>query len=308
MAFLNCKCCGGKIKTDEKQPVYICSACGKRYILRKIESKHRNNASDGISYACKNISFVKPDENNRLQTKLRSVTKRVKDSGSKTKKWTVKQSAMMFSIMAAVFILSAVSAVVIKTIIQSNRYRNEVKMLSDVSVGEYIKFGNYKGNNEWKVLEKKDGKILVLSKYAIENIKYHDGHAVVTWETCSLRNWLNEKYIKSSFSTKEQELIIPTQIVNCDNQIYSTDGGNDTTDKLFILSVDEANRYFESDDERQATLSDGTPAWWWLRTPGGYRYYATLVYSDGLVFDFGFFVYEGCAAVRPAMWLDVSNL
>ncbi|MBP3696995.1 MAG: hypothetical protein J6J45_05560, partial [Clostridia bacterium] len=71
---------------------------------------------------------------------------------------------------------------------------------SDTQVGDYITFGSYEQDNdlsngkepiEWLVLDKQDGKVLVISKYALDAKPYNDEYVDVTWETCTLRSWLN---------------------------------------------------------------------------------------------------------------------
>ena len=99
-----------------------------------------------------------------------------------------------------------------------------------------------------------------------------------------------------------------TNIVNSDNADFETDGGNNTTDKVFLLSIDEVIKYFTSASERKATLSDGTSIWCWLRSPGCISRHAADVDSDGSVFENGYAVSSESGAVRPALWIDISNL
>ena len=171
-------------------------------------------------------------------------------------------------------------------------------------VGDTIKFGDYNGNTEWIVLAKEEGKILVISKYAIEKRPYNIDWVAITWETCTLRRWLNGTYLTSAFSSEEQARIVEASIVNSDNG--GTDGGNNTTDKVFLLSIDEANKYFASNSEREASLLGGESAKWWLRSPSADGSYgAALVEKDGSVKEYGNSV-DGNAyeTVRPALWIS----
>lgn len=129
----------------------------------------------------------------------------------------------------------------------------------------------------------------------------------MTWENCTLRNWLNGAYLSSAFSSDEQARIVETSISNPDNSKYGTDGGNNTNDKVFLLSMDEVNKYFTSNSARKATLSDGTSVFWWLRSINS-RYIAAEVYDDGSVNGGDFDVDCKHGAVRPALWIDISNL
>ena len=74
-----------------------------------------------------------------------------------------------------------------------------------------------------------------ISKLYNENDKY------VTWEKSSLRAWLNKKFINTAFSDEEKEKINITEIVNQDNPVYGIEGGNNTFDKIFLLSLSEVS-------------------------------------------------------------------
>ena len=80
---------------------------------------------------------------------------------------------------------------------------------------------------------------------------YNTERADVTWETCTLRKWLNNDFYNAAFSVADQDRIITANLSNPDNAIWGTEGGNDTNDKVFCLNVDEIRKYysFESWDE-----------------------------------------------------------
>ncbi len=199
--------------------------------------------------------------------------------------------------------------------------------LNTAEVGDYVFFGAYEQDNntangkediEWLVLDKKDGKVLVISKYALDCQQYNTSYTNVTWETCSLRKWLNGTFINEAFSEAEKA-IIPTVTVSADkNPEYSTNPGNATQDKVFLLSITEANQYFSFDSARQCEAtayveaqdayvsSSNGNCWWWLRSPGLNQRYAASVYSDGDVGEGGPDVCYGTCAVRPALWIDIS--
>ena len=60
---------------------------------------------------------------------------------------------------------------------------------------------------EWLVLETKDGKVLVISKFALDCKQYNMTYTDVTWETCSLRKWLNSSFLDAAFSSEEKAMI-----------------------------------------------------------------------------------------------------
>jgi len=207
-----------------------------------------------------------------------------------------------------------------------NTEKNKKEELKAVSVGDYIKFGNYEQDNntengkeeiEWLVLEVKDGKALVISKYALDCQPYNTS-SKVTWETCALRKWLNNNFLGSAF-TADEKAMIPTVMVSADkNPDYSTNPGNATQDQVFLLSITEANKYFSSDSARQCKPTDYAVAngayvysgdgtcWWWLRSPGEYQNRAAYVrYGD--VDEGGDHVGISYIADRPALWIDLNS-
>ena len=127
-----------------------------------------------------------------------------------------------------------------------------------VSVGDYITFGNYEQDNnsengkepiEWKVLDKKEGRILVLSRFGLDAMFYNKGLKNVTWESCSLRNWLNSTFLEEAFTAYEESLIQTVTVSNPDNPLYGTEGGSDTLDQVFLLSLPEMQTYYNLSDE-----------------------------------------------------------
>ena len=166
------------------------------------------------------------------------------------------------------------------------------------------------------MLEIKDGKALVVSKYDIDCQPYERAYTGATWETCSLRGWLNDEFLNTAFAKTEQAMI-PTVMVSADkNPEYDTNPGNATQDKVVLLSIDEVNRYYDSARcceatayaEAQGAYEYSFCCWWWLRSPGSDRYSAAGVDVGGF-FDYGGDgVYNGDVAVRPAMWIDLTLL
>ena len=204
----------------------------------------------------------------------------------------------------------------------------KVEKLKIAKAGDYVFFGAYEQDNntsngkedvEWLVLEVKDGKALVISKYALDCKPYNTSYTDVTWETCTLRKWLNNDFLGSAFSAEEKAMI-PTVTVSADkNPDYSTNPGNATQDQVFLLSITEANKYFSSDSARQCEPtnyvvangahvdSDSGTCWWWLRSPGRSQCHAAYFSGVGDVSEDGYFVYQDLDVVRPALWIDLNS-
>lgn len=201
-------------------------------------------------------------------------------------------------------------------------------------VGQYVTFGNYEQDNnasngaepiEWLVLDKKDGKALLISRYGLESRVYSTKSVDITWKNCTLRKWLNSDFLNTAFTPAEQKKIADTKVSADKNPKYSTDPGKTTTDKIFLLSLAEAEEYFPDNNSRICAptafakargawtsndyqTADGEAACWWrLRSPGGAQNYAAGVDSDGSLYYYGYFVYYYDGAVRPALWVNLAS-
>ena len=199
-------------------------------------------------------------------------------------------------------------------------------------VGNIIEFGSYYQDDlssktpiKWRVLDIQDGKALLISELLLDAKRYNIIDKGITWENSSIRNWLNNEFINQAFSKEEQNEIILTNISNPNNARRGTNGGNNTQDKIFLLSIDEAEKYFKDDKDRECKTTNYAKqqgAWttndnkylgncnWWLRSPGEYQDAAAHVYSDGKVIDFGyrvdgFDVFNLHIAVRPALYINL---
>lgn len=209
------------------------------------------------------------------------------------------------------------------------------------AVGNYVTFGEYPQTTagedmtpiEWLVLARDGDKALLISRYGLDAQPYNTDYTSVTWETCTLRKWLNGTFYNKAFSSAEQAAILTTDVDNSKNQCYSgwnTSGGNNTQDKVFLLSYAEANKYFgvtygnsSNTKSRVAPTAyaiaqgewtsssnktaDGTDAgWWWLRSPGYSQSRAADVNTDGSLYSSSVSLDSG--SVRPALWVNIEAL
>jgi hypothetical protein len=175
------------------------------------------------------------------------------------------------------------------------------------------------GGYEWRVLEVVDGKALVISQAVLEYRPYNPEWQVeVTWEDCALRAYLNNDFY-NSLSADTKARIVETLVVNEDNPKKGTPGGADTTDKIFLLSISEAETYFGNDLESwrdedgfhsqfpgTAYDLEGNAASWWLRTPGSTNDKACFVGdTGGFTASASRFTTAEDYGVRPAMWVNL---
>ena len=169
---------------------------------------------------------------------------------------------------------------------------------------------------KWRVLQSENQEAFLLSDVILDKQAYNTDYEYITWEASSLRTWLNGEFINRAFSDKEKEKINITEIVNQDNPDYRTEGGNNTSDKIFLLSLSEVSE--QQDGEKYGFLDDRMRAcenstfsevfsWWWLRSPGRYSEDATVVSKYGWVRRKGRKVNKKNDGVRPALHLNLSS-
>ena len=96
---------------------------------------------------------------------------------------------------------------------------------NNFEVGGTVVFGDYHGEIEWLVLDKQEDKALLISKYCLDAKPYNEKYEPVTWETCTLRQWLNGDFINEIFSGAEKAVICDTYLQNPDNPEYGTEIG-----------------------------------------------------------------------------------
>ena len=190
--------------------------------------------------------------------------------------------------------------------------------------GDSVFFGTYGGSDiEWLILKINNERALVISRYGLDARPYHTDEVAVTWESCSLRSWLNGEFYNSAFSEEEKNNIRTSNISNKDNPDYGTMGGNSTQDKIVVCSIDNVTQYFAADSEKACyptayakengcKVSEAGTCAWWLRTPGENSACAVYVSPDGksgggIINIQGDKVSEASFAVRPILWYTMEN-
>ncbi len=126
-----------------------------------------------------------------------------------------------------------------------------LKKILHINADGNVVFGNYEQDGdlgdgaepiEWVVLDKNENGWLLISRYVLDCVQYNKDYSDVTWDTCSLRFWLNNDFVRKAFTAGEQALIPETSVVNSD---FIANCGNDTLDKVFCLSMDELVKYYD---------------------------------------------------------------
>ena len=213
----------------------------------------------------------------------------------------------------------------------------------DYTTYHYFKYEPIK----WRVLNKDNNDVFLLSDIALDDQRYNEKWATITWEKSSMRSWINgykasenqpeidysnKNFIDTAFSTAQKNAIKTTKVENRNNIHYGSagQGGNDTSDKIFLLSerevynTDDAKKYgfvLEARRCKCSTYAYAMGTWrniedsecngnalWFLRSPGGSCYGdVTAVYDFGRVNSGGTSIFSD-HSVRPAIHLDLSSI
>ena len=163
------------------------------------------------------------------------------------------------------------------------------------TVAQIITFGQYR----WRVLEVSGNRALIITEAVITSRRFGNTNV---WANSEIRTWLNGDFY-NSFSAADRAKIVQTDIPNPLVQ-HGVVPGPGTSDRIFLLSNQEAERYFLSNQDRSARNTSGNVSAWWLRSPGDDTSRASIVGSDGSIIMYGTYVYY-TGGVRPALWLNL---
>ncbi len=124
----------------------------------------------------------------------------------------------------------------------------------------YIVFGAYEQDGdesngpepiEWEVLEENGNGTFLVSRYVLDCQLYNTKLRDVTWESCTLRSWLNDEFLNKAFTAGEQARIRLTELANPDNTVHGTPGGNNSRDRIFLLSAEEVISHYSFNSWRE---------------------------------------------------------
>lgn len=205
----------------------------------------------------------------------------------------------------------------------ANNYKTDYLYKNSAPLFETVLFGAFEQDNninngkepiEWYILYSDHEKALLLSRFALTNMNFNKTFADVTWETSTIREWLNTNFYRTAFLYDEQVCILTNQKGYTNS--YCEYGEIATADEVFLLSLDELNFYIDTVLRRQLIATPYAKAngiqvkdnysWWWLRTNGNSNKTAQIVFETGYISTIGRDVSSYVGGVRPAVWVDVS--
>ena len=262
-------------------------------------------------------------------------------------------------LMTLAMVLSLPTGITIPRQAQAADYglNNPTTDSNGVTTWDCVYFGNYWQNDtngdgvadendekqpiKWRVLSVDGDNAFLLADQNLDIGLYNESYRDATWETCTMRSWLNgygassnvdsidysdDNFIDAAFTSAEQNVIRQVTVANEDNPNYGTEGGNVTNDKVYLLSIEEAsnalygfNSTFDTDsDTRVATNTAyvagnivmngvGEGDSWWLCSPGDSGYGASIVGYNGYGYYGDYAVWHEYNAVRPVLHLNLSS-
>jgi len=168
----------------------------------------------------------------------------------------------------------------------------EKALIGKSKPGAVIRIGKY----NWILLDTVNNNALLIKKAAVTGKPYQINAGAVTWETSSLRQWLNSEFLDTNFTAAERQQIVQSNVTNNDNPQYGTSGGNVTQDYIYIINADEAKQY----KKKLPTFKKDS----WLRLPGNSQDTTAFLTVKGSVMTYGYSADSTEMAVYPLMWFN----
>lgn len=204
----------------------------------------------------------------------------------------------------------------------------KIKSFVQAEPGSFVTFGLYEQDGnflngpeeiEWIVLENSWNKLTLISRFALDIQPYNNTLKATTWETCTLRTWLNNDFLCTAFNSVERDIIVISAVNNANPKAYfDTIVGNNTKDKIYLLSTQECSDFFPTEENRKclptpyakqqgALLREGDTTLWWLRTIG-YSQIQSAYVAEGEILVSGAANDSQYITIRPVLKVDLMAL
>ncbi|MBR5179840.1 MAG: leucine-rich repeat domain-containing protein [Lachnospiraceae bacterium] len=161
-----------------------------------------------------------------------------------------------------------------------------------VKAGDIIRFGDYKGHTNWRVLTVNGSEAYITTVDSVDSYPFDASWCGWDAKDCDIKIWLNDKYMNAAFTDYEKEIIVEKEGL-----------------KVFLLSIEEAYRYFKDNEDRVIPINDELG--YWLRSKGIYADHAAFIISGpvgkGGIFEYGGQVFWN-RGVRPALWIKTDSM
>ena len=250
----------------------------------------------------------------------------------------IKKKKIVISLIVSVvvIVILGIGELYIRYVRPIVYYKQELKTFATAEVGDEVFFGTMETDYikagldriQWYVADRQGDKLLLVSTEVLDGSYFHNKIDEPNyWEQSALRVYLNQLYTDST-SKYEKELVLLTTVETEDNPKYGTESGPVSQDYMFILSAEEAEMYFATDEERRMkptpaaamdhkvniNISSGYNyekrdgySWWWVRTPGEEERKIAFVNAEGTIEYEGRYCTVSSGGVRPAMWVKCTT-
>lgn len=250
----------------------------------------------------------------------------------------IKKKKIVVSLIVSVVIIAilGIGELYIRYVRPILYYKDEMEVLATAEIGDEVFFGTMETDYvkaglermQWYVADRQGDKLLLVSAEVLDGSYFHNKIDEPNyWEQSALRVYLNQLYTDST-SKYEKELVLLTTVETEDNPKYGTESGPATQDYMFILSAEEAELYFATDEERRMkptpsaamdhkvniNISSGYNyekrdgySWWWVRTAGADERKIAFVNAEGMIEYEGRYCTISSGGVRPAMWVTYAT-
>ena len=168
--------------------------------------------------------------------------------------------------------------------------------LRKTKIGADVSFGTCK----WKILDREKGQVRLIasdigSEHLFHAAAFHKTREAVSWETSSLREWLNTEVLETIFTDAQREMLVLQESGPSENALYGTSYPQKTQDYLTLLSAEE----IESGKYAQGIGELGHD--YWLRTPGNAMDCVAYMNSDHVIRAYGVPADDADMMVRPVI-------
>lgn len=203
-------------------------------------------------------------------------------------------------------------------------YAEETRVGDTVMFGQYEQDGNLDNGSEpiaWQVLDVQGGKALLMSRYALDCLPFHDEKTDAAWNQSALNAWLQADF-HAAFTDAEWAAIAPVTLADTaadGNPEWQNTDAEPAETHVFLLSYAQVMQYLPEQEQRKVsgteyarsrgakflgftTIGIGETDWW-LRSPGKESYDACFLDVRGAV---GTKCVTEKLGVRPALWMDLS--
>lgn len=243
----------------------------------------------------------------------------------KTNKGAAKVASLLMLLMAMTFAACQDSDAEDMQPAVPTKPDNTAKPDGSLKANDVIRFGTYSQNSpqkdsiSWRVLRVDGEKALLLAVNLLSSRPWDATGQNLTWDNSSIRQWLNGEFLNEAFSSDERNAILLSDLDNSDQHGYGTPAGKNTTDKVFLLSVNEyetlvKNTPYATASPTSVAVNEGAYAngegnsAWWLRSPGMAFDSPAYLSSAGELGTRAHKATEKILGIRPAIWISTARL